>query len=107
MENSCFVEWGVRPSSSSTSIAPSSWHDYVLLSIAIRHSLQVYSQVTKLNTIPDSSLSITCAVCQHNAVLEVANLLLVVDEDATAHDVRRRYTCPKCKTVGNNTYKIV
>lgn len=52
-------------------------------------------------------MSITCAVCQHNAVLEVANLLLVVDEDATAHDVRRRYTCPKCKTVGNNTYKIV
>ena len=63
--------------------------------------------MTKLNIIPDSSMSITCAVCQHNAVLEVANLLLVVDEDATAHDVRRRYTCPKCKTVGNNTYKIV
>jgi hypothetical protein len=37
--------------------------------------------MTKLNTIPDSSMSITCAVCQHNAVLEVANLLLVVDED--------------------------
>ena len=61
----------------------------------------------KLNTIPDSSLSITCAVCQHNAVHEVANLLLVVGENATAHDVRQRHSCPTCKAVGNNTYKIV
>jgi len=37
----------------------------------------------------------------------VANLLLVVDEDATTHDVRQRYSCPKCKAVGNNTYKIL
>ena len=53
------------------------------------------NKMTKLKTISDSSLSITCAVCQHDAVLEVANLLLVVDEDDTAHDVRRRYSCPK------------
>jgi hypothetical protein len=61
----------------------------------------------KLGTIVGRSLSITCAVCQHIANLEVANLLLVVDEDATAHDVRQRYSCPKCKAVGNNTYKIL
>ncbi|KRO86255.1 MAG: hypothetical protein ABR99_07495 [Rhodobacter sp. BACL10 MAG-121220-bin24] len=63
--------------------------------------------MTKLNAIPDRSMSIKCAVCQHNALLEVANLLLVVDEDATTHDVRQRYSCPKCKAVGNNTYKIL
>ena len=65
------------------------------------------SNMIKLGTIVGRSLSIKCAVCQHNAILEVANLLLVVDEDATAHDVRQRYSCPKCKAVGNNTYKIL
>ena len=30
-------------------------------------------------------------------MLEVANLILVVGEEATAHDVRQRYTCPKCR----------
>jgi hypothetical protein len=40
-------------------------------------------------------------------MLEVANLILVVGGDATAHDVRQRYSCPKCTAKGNNTYQIV
>ena len=40
-------------------------------------------------------------------MLEVANLIAVVGEDATAHDVRQRYSCPKCKAKGNNTYQII
>ena len=40
-------------------------------------------------------------------MLEVANLILVIGGDATAHDVRQRYTCPKCRAKGNNTYQIV
>ncbi len=63
--------------------------------------------MTKLSTIPDHTLRITCGVCNHHSMLEVANLIFVVDEDATAHDVRLRYSCPKCKTKGNNTYEII
>ena len=40
-------------------------------------------------------------------MLEVANLILVVGEDATAHDVRQRYSCPRCKAKGNSTYQII
>ena len=40
-------------------------------------------------------------------MLEVANLIAVVGEDAMAHDVRQNYSCPKCKAKGNNTYQIM
>ena len=63
--------------------------------------------MTKLSTISDHTLSITCGVCKHHSMLEVANLMLVVDPDTTAHDVRQRYSCPKCKAKGNNTYQII
>ena len=63
--------------------------------------------MTKLSSIPDHQLSITCGLCKHHSMLEVANLIAVVGEDATAHEVRQRYSCPKCKTKGNNTYQII
>ena len=63
--------------------------------------------MTSLSSIPDHQLSITCGLCKHHSMLEVANLIAVVGEDATAHDVRQRYSCPKCKAKGNNTYQIM
>ena len=39
--------------------------------------------------------------------LEVLNLISVLGGDATAHEVRQRYSCPKCKAKGNNKYQIV
>ena len=63
--------------------------------------------MTKLYAIPDHQLSITCGFCKHHSMLEAANLILVVGGDATAHDVRQRYSCQKCKAKGNNTYQIV
>ena len=63
--------------------------------------------MTKLSSIPDHQLSITFGLCKYHSMLEVANLIAVVGEDATAHDVRQRYSCPKCKTKGNNTYQII
>ena len=63
--------------------------------------------MTELSLIPDRQLSITCGLCKHRSTLEIANLIAVVYEDATAHGVRQRYSCPKCKTKGNNTYKII
>ena len=63
--------------------------------------------MTQLKMIPDHTLSITCGLCKHHSMLEVANLILVVGGGATAHDVRQRYSCPKCIAKGNNTYQIV
>ncbi len=63
--------------------------------------------MTKLSTIPDHTLSITCGVCKHHSMLEVANLILVVGGDATAHEVRPRARCHSCGVKGNNTYQIV
>ena len=64
-------------------------------------------QMTKLSTIPQHQLSITCGLCKHHSMLEVANLIAVVGGDTTAHEVRQRYSCPKCKAKGNNTYQII
>jgi len=63
--------------------------------------------MTQLKMIPDHTLSITCGLCKHHSMLEVANLILVVGGDTTAHDVRQRYSCQKCRAKGNNTYQIV
>ena len=41
------------------------------------------------------------------SVLKMSFMIAVVGEDATAHDIRQRYSCPKCKTKGNNTYQII
>jgi hypothetical protein len=47
----------------------------------------------QVHTIPDHTLSITCGVCKHHAMLEVANLILAVGPDTTAHDVRQKFRC--------------
>ena len=62
--------------------------------------------VIKLETIANSKISITCGARKNHAVLEVANLISVLGEDATTHDVRQRHVCPKCNSKGNNTYKV-
>jgi hypothetical protein len=49
--------------------------------------------VTKLSSIPDHQLSITRGLSKHHSMLEVANLIAVVGEDATAHEVRQRHSC--------------
>ena len=63
--------------------------------------------VNKLKAIANKKISITCAKCKHTVVHEVANLLLVVDGEATTHEIRSRATCPKCLTKGENTYRVV
>ena len=63
--------------------------------------------MTKLSTIPQHQLSITCGLCKHHTMLEVANLIAVVGGDTTAHEVRQRARCNNCGVKGNNTYQIV
>ena len=63
--------------------------------------------MTKLKMISEHTRSITCGICNHHSMLEVSNLIIVVGGDATGHDVRQRYSCPKCRAKGNNTYQIV
>ena len=65
------------------------------------------AHTTDTTPAPDKKISINCAICEHTVVHEVANLLLVVDDKATTHDVRKKATCPKCLTVGDNTYRVV
>ena len=63
--------------------------------------------MTQLKMIPDHTLSITCGSCKHHSMLEVANLILVVGEEATVHDVRKRFRCKQCNIKGENTFQIV
>jgi hypothetical protein len=63
--------------------------------------------MTKLSTIPQHQLSITCGLCKHHTLLEVANLIAIVGGDTTAHEVRQKAKCHNCGVKGNNTYKIV
>ena len=46
--------------------------------------------MTKFSTIPQQQLSITCGLCKHYTMLEVANLIAVVGGDTTAHEVRQK-----------------
>ena len=55
------------------------------------HKGCINSGMTSVSSIPDHQLSITCGLCKHHSMLEVANLI-GVGEDATAHDVRQRYS---------------
>jgi len=63
--------------------------------------------MTQLKMIPDHTLSITCGLCKHHSMLEVANLILVADEEATVHDVRKRFRCKQCNIKDENTFQIV
>ena len=62
---------------------------------------------TKLSNILQHQLSITCGLCKHHTLLEVANLIAVVGGDTTTHEVRQRARCHNCGVKGNNTYQIV
>jgi len=63
--------------------------------------------MTKLSTMPNHTLSITCGLCKNHSMLEVANLILVIGPDATAHEVRQKFRRHNCGAKGNNTYQIV
>jgi hypothetical protein len=63
--------------------------------------------MTQLSTIPDHTLSITSGLCKHHSMLEVANLILIVGEEATVHDVRKKFRCKHCKVKGENTFQII
>ena len=54
-----------------------------------------------------STLSITCGLCKHHSMFEVANLILVVGEDSTVHDVLKKFRCKHCNVKGENNFQIV
>jgi len=66
-----------------------------------------YSSIFTHGLHPQHQLSITCGLCKHLTMLEVANLIAVVGGDTTAHEVRQRTKCNNCGVKGNNTYQIV
>ena len=62
--------------------------------------------MTKLDH-PTALTQLTCGLCTHHTMLEVANLIAVVGGDTTAHEVRQRARCNNYGVKGNNTYEIV
>ena len=50
------------------------------------------------------TLSLTCGLCKHHSMFEVANLILVVGEEFTVHDVRKKFSCKQCNVKGENTF---
>ena len=50
--------------------------------------------MNKLSSLPDHTISITCGLCKHHTMLEVANLIAVVGGDTTAHEVRSESQMP-------------
>ena len=53
------------------------------------------------------TLSSTCGLSKHHSMFEVANLILVVVEEFTVHDVRKKFSCKQCNVKGENTFQIV
>src|SRR6056300_1809499 len=62
--------------------------------------------MTKLSAIPQHQPSITCGLCKHHTMLEVAILIAFAGGDTIAHEVRQRARCHNCGVKGNNTYQI-
>jgi len=62
--------------------------------------------VKTLGQIATHRMVITCANCKTVKVHDIANLILVMGDQATPHDVRQRSVCPSCGTRGNNIYRI-
>lgn len=60
-----------------------------------------------LGQIASHRMIITCATCNTVQRHDIANLMLVMGDRATPHDVRQRAVCPSCGTRGNNTYRIL
>lgn len=60
-----------------------------------------------LGQIATYRMVITCAMCKTVQTHVVANLILVMSDQATPHDVRQRAVCPSCATRGDNTYRII
>ena len=56
---------------------------------------------------PTAPTQLTCGLCKHHTLLEVANLIAVVGGDATDHEVRQRARCHNYGVKGHNTYQIV
>lgn len=61
----------------------------------------------KLGQIATHRILITCVNCNAVQRHDIANLILVIGDQATVHDVRKRAMCPSCGIRGNNTYRII
>jgi hypothetical protein len=76
------------------------------VAVVMESTIRPSNMTAMLKDIPHKKIIITCALCKHVVIHEVANLILVVDEGMTTHEIRQLATCPKCKAVGDNTYTV-
>lgn len=63
--------------------------------------------MTRLASISNNHLSVTCDQCNHTALLPVTSLIEVFGREASVPHVVKRARCSECGAKGRNTFRIV
>lgn len=63
--------------------------------------------MTRLASITNNHLALSCDLCGHSALLPVTAAIEAFGLDATVQHVASRARCSRCKAKGQNTFRIV
>lgn len=63
--------------------------------------------MTRLASIANNHLALTCDLCGHSALLPVTVAIEAFGKTETVHHVTKRARCSRCKVIGQNTFRIV
>ena len=63
--------------------------------------------MTRLASITNNHLALTCGLCSHSALIALTVLIEVFGREATVHHAAANARCTKCLVKGQNTFRIV
>jgi hypothetical protein len=63
--------------------------------------------MTRLASIANNHLALTCDLCGHSALLPVTAAIEVFGREVTVCAATKRARCRRCKVRGQNTFRIV
>lgn len=63
--------------------------------------------MTRLASVRNNHLSLTCSICGHSALLPVSAAIEVFGETETVLHVVKRARCSKCRVKGAGLYQII
>jgi len=63
--------------------------------------------MTRLASITNNHLALSCDLCGHSAMMPVTALIEVFGREATVQHAAKRARCSRCKVRGQNTFRIV
>ncbi len=63
--------------------------------------------MTRLASITNNHLALTCDLCGHSAHMPVKALIEAFGMDMDARDAARRARCTRCRVKGQNTFRII